>query len=204
MAISSARRPIKAIIGPAGRGARMSLTEFARADCEPGRTYELERGVVVVVDVPGVPHSRIVQRIRLALLKHQEAHPAAVDLVAGGTDSVMRMPRLITERHPDLVVYLRPPPTKDEQVWDRWTPEIVVEVVSRDSRKRDYQIKPADYLAAGVHEYWIVDPLTRNATLHARRGDEWVKRRLPSSGVIRTPLMAGFALRLADIFAALK
>lgn len=38
-------------------------------------------------------------------------------------------------------------------------PDIAVEIVSRDSRQRDYGEKLELYQSAGVEEYWIVDPL---------------------------------------------
>jgi Uma2 family endonuclease len=37
-------------------------------------------------------------------------------------------------------------------------PDLVVEVLSPSSRKKDMQIKLAKYCNAGVREYWIVDP----------------------------------------------
>src|SRR5262249_9407179 len=38
-------------------------------------------------------------------------------------------------------------------------PDIAIEIVSRDSRQRDYGEKRELYEAASVSEYWIVDPL---------------------------------------------
>lgn len=38
------------------------------------------------------------------------------------------------------------------------TPDFVIEVVSKSSRKMDYTTKNALYSDAGVREYWIVDP----------------------------------------------
>jgi Uma2 family endonuclease len=37
-------------------------------------------------------------------------------------------------------------------------PDLVMEVVSPDRRKRDYKDKKDQYEAYGVQEYWIVDP----------------------------------------------
>ena len=37
-------------------------------------------------------------------------------------------------------------------------PDLVVEIVSSDRRKRDYKDKKDQYEAHGVREYWIVDP----------------------------------------------
>lgn len=56
-----------ATIGPQHHGKRMSLARFAHAGAEPGYRYELERGEIVVVDVPGIPHGRVVRFLRKRL-----------------------------------------------------------------------------------------------------------------------------------------
>lgn len=180
----------------------MSLARFAYATGAEGRIYELERGVIVVVDVPGVPHERIARFIFDELAIYSRANPGQINLVSGGTGGVLRTWKLQTERHPDLMVYLNPPPTEAEQAWDEWTPDIVVEVVSPSSRQRDYTTKADDYLAAGVRQYWLIDPQARSATLHLRRGDMWRKERLTARGTIRTALLPGFVLPLRQVFAA--
>jgi Uma2 family endonuclease len=197
-------RPKSLIIDPSWQGRRVSLARFAHADAEPGRVYELERGVVQVVDVPGLPHGRIVRVIRAALERYAAAHPRAIDHLAGGQEGVLRMWRLQSERHPDVMVYLTPPPAEVEQPWDEWTPEIVIEVVSDSSRQRDYLTKAQEYLAVGIREYWVIDPRARSATIHIRRGDTWRKQKIGRSGAIRTALLPGFALRLADVFDVLR
>lgn len=156
-----------------------------------------------MVDAPGVPHERVRQSICDALVAYRIRHPGSIDLVSDGSGSVVRMWELESERHPDLTVYFSPPPTDSDQPWDEWTPDIVIEVVSTSSRKRDYQTKADAYLAAGVRQYWVIDPLTRSATIHIRRGDTWRKTKLGPRGVIRTALLPGFALRLAQVFAVL-
>lgn len=45
-------------------------------------------------------------------------------------------------------------------------PDLVIEVVSSDSRTRDYREKFDEYEAAGVKEYWIVDPLYESIDLY--------------------------------------
>jgi Uma2 family endonuclease len=40
-------------------------------------------------------------------------------------------------------------------------PDIAIEVVSQDSRERDYDLKRRLYEDAGVGEYWIIDPIAR-------------------------------------------
>src|SRR5437773_9356811 len=42
-------------------------------------------------------------------------------------------------------------------------PDIAVEVVSRESRNRDYGSKKLIYEKSGVREYWIIDPLKKHS-----------------------------------------
>jgi Uma2 family endonuclease len=44
-------------------------------------------------------------------------------------------------------------------------PNLALEIVSPDSVERDYVRKRGQYEAAGVQEYWIVDPLEERVTL---------------------------------------
>ncbi|MFO0838076.1 MAG: Uma2 family endonuclease [Phycisphaerae bacterium] len=200
-----ARRLIRrTCVGPRDHGRRMSLARFAQAHAAPGYGYELEGGVIVVVDVPGLPYAQIVRTIRLAIELHMAEHLPPFCFVAGGSEVVIRIPRLQAERHPDLAIYLTRPPTDADQPWDDWTPEIVIEVVSSSSRTRGYRVKSVDYLAVGVREYWIVDPLTSSATILTRRGDLWRKRKLSRGGSIRTALLPEFSLALERVFASAR
>lgn len=187
-------------IGPEHNGQPMTLEEFARSAGQPGYIYELEHGVIVVVDVPGVPHALVKQVIRNALVLYQTIHPHTIPLIAEGSDAAIRMPQMQSERHPDLALYLSTPPAADDQPWEYWIPDIVVEVVSRSSVDRDYQVKPNDYLRAGIKLYWLIDPRDRSATAFVRRGDEWREHKLTSNDTLRTHLLPGFELELSQLF----
>ena len=161
-------------IGPRDRGRRMSLEEFASAQGAEGYRYELAQGEVVVVEIPGLPHGLIVQALHLHLRTYQQAHADRVCYVAAGSDCALRLPGMKCERHPDLSVYLTAAPEVDDP-WDLWVPDLVAEVVSpgKDSHDRDYVEKREEYLAAGVREYWIVNPGCKRLTVLQRRGDRW-------------------------------
>lgn len=188
-------------IGPKNHGTRMTLEEFARAEGQPGYIYELEKGVIVVVDVPGVPHAYVKQAVRNALVLYQASHPQCISLIAEGGDSALRMPEMQSERHPDISVYLTAPPTDEPQPWEYWIPEIVVEIVSESGADRDYHIKPDEYLKAGVRLYWIVDPRDRTVTVLTRRGDRWREQKLDATGVLKTSMLPDFELKVAEGFA---
>jgi Uma2 family endonuclease len=47
-------------------------------------------------------------------------------------------------------------------------PDAAVEIVSHDSRQRDYVDKKRIYQAAGVTEYWIIDAMKKRVEFHKR------------------------------------
>lgn len=190
-------------IGPEHHGLHMSLDEFARVDGRPGHLYELQQGVIQVVDVPGLPHGLIIQFIRNRLGAFQTSHPEKVFYIAGGSEAALRMPILQSERHPDIAVYLSPPPIAEDQPWEFWTPDLVVEIVSTRGEDRDYVIKRDEYLKAGVRLYWIVDPHERTVLVLTRRGDTWHEERLAATAVLKTPLLPSLEIKVPDIFAVL-
>lgn len=105
-----------------------------------------------------------------------------------------------TERHPNLAVYLRPPTEAIDQPWEGWTPQIAIDVVS-SSQRRDYKERPADYISAGVREYWIFDPRKRTGRFLVRRVDVWAENRVRARGKWKTALLPGFTLNLSKVFA---
>lgn len=44
-------------------------------------------------------------------------------------------------------------------------PQLVVEIVSPESLKRDYRYKRSEYAALGIPEYWIIDPEQQKITI---------------------------------------
>ena len=60
---------------------------------------------------------------------------------------------------PDLTVICDP--SKSEEKGCVGAPDWVVEVVSPSSKRMDYLIKLFKYRAAGVREYWIINPEKR-------------------------------------------
>jgi Uma2 family endonuclease len=191
----SARR---AFIGPGDRGRRMTLDAFARAEFKEGWLYELARGVVEVTEVPGLWHGLIVMRIAQMFCRYIERHPGVISYRAGGGECRLRLPGMVSDRHPDQAIYLDPPPPGPE-IWTKWVPHIVVEVVSERGRKRDFVTKREEYLRMGIHEYWILDPKKRQMHALVRRGDTWAETIVPASGVYRTIFLPGLRVRPAEL-----
>jgi Uma2 family endonuclease len=178
----------------------MSLAEFDKAEAQEGYRYELERGVIVVSDVPNPRHLAQVDVIRHQLSAYRLDHPGRIHVVAGGSDCKLLLWDLETERHPDIAVYKTPPPKKD--VWSTWIPELVIEVVSPGSEERDYHEKREEYHRFGVKEYWVVDADKGEVLVLRRAAGGWKERVLRPPDVYRTRLLPGFEFHCEAVFRA--
>jgi Uma2 family endonuclease len=82
--------------------------------------------------------------------------------------------------------------------------DLLMEIVSGDpkDRKRDYQDKLADYAAANVAEYWIVDPELEIVKVHQLAGEGYIVHGEFILGQQATsPLLHGFAVDVSALFA---
>jgi Uma2 family endonuclease len=61
-------------------------------------------------------------------------------------------------REPDIVVILNTNPGRFAEQYFDGAPDLIVEIVSPASRQTDRHVKYAEYEAAGVSEYWVLDP----------------------------------------------
>jgi Uma2 family endonuclease len=200
--LKTARRG-KTTIGPDDDGRRMSLDDFSEAIVEDGYQYELAKGVVIVSEVPKPEHARQIQAIRNQLARYQDEHHGAIELVASSNECKLLVGSSESERHPDVSLYLSPEPDLSD-VWSLWIPQIVVEVVSESSRKRDYEDKPPEYLALGIDEYWIVDAAKNMMTVLTRWRGQWKPAVVKPPKRYSTRLLPGFSLDLKRVIGAGK
>jgi Uma2 family endonuclease len=78
-------------------------------------------------------------------------------------------------------------------------PQVVVEVVSKGGKQRDFIAKREEYLRAGVLEYWILDPSERKLHVLQRAGDVWEEVIVLPGAVYHTHLLPGLDLRPEEL-----
>ena len=166
---------------------------------DDGKRHELVDGEHYVTPSPNTRHQQISGDLFALIWTYLEAHPvgrvfhAPYDVVFSDCDVVApdllyvsneRAAEVVTAQHVQGV------------------PDVVVEIASPGTRKRDETIKRPLYERAGVSEYWIVDPETDVVRLY-RRTREGFDRAMELSreagDVLATPLMPGLALPLTRL-----
>lgn len=78
----------------------------------------------------------------------------------------VRFARQRRRRVPDLLIVTTANLGKVKPTFIDGAPDAAIEIVSPDSRNRDRRDKFLEYQAAGVAEYWIIDPLAGTVDLY--------------------------------------
>lgn len=99
-----------------------------------------------------------------------------------------------TARVPDLSFVARASKSVIGETYLEGPPDLIVEIVSAESRDRDYRDKYLDYQSAGVTEYIIIDPAYQTIDLHRLEGGKYVPV-VPENGALSSSVLPGFVLR---------
>lgn len=135
---------------------------------EDGVRRELIDGELLVTPSPFTRHQRLVHRLALSLGNHLEAHPEQGEVFAAPLDVVLT-PFDVVE--PDLLVVLGDQLEILTEKHVRGAPGLVIEVLSRGTRKRDETLKRSLFDRQGVREYWMIDPDRNQIAVHRRAAD---------------------------------
>jgi Uma2 family endonuclease len=76
---------------------------------------------------------------------------------------------------------------------------LVVEVVSPDSLKTDYRYKRTEYAAAGVPEYWIIDPISNKVSILQLVEGQYEETTYQGDEVLRSPLLPELSVTVNQI-----
>jgi Uma2 family endonuclease len=82
-------------------------------------------------------------------------------------------------------------------------PDLVIEILSPSTRRRDLGEKRARYELLGVLEYWAFDPGPATAQVFRREGDRFLPPILLSAEAddrLTTPLLPGLEISLREVF----
>ena len=121
---------------------------------------ELDHGRIEVLDMPTECHQLLVAFLYRLLL-------AFADQSDLGTVLFAPFPVKLWEgkvREPDILFMRREHAgRRHEKYWQG--ADLVMEVMSPDDPKRDRETKRREYAAAGIPEYWLVDPAGKTITV---------------------------------------
>jgi len=164
--------------------------------------HELIDGEHVVTPSPGTVHQSILLNLVRHLLPYLDRSGLGRMLVAPFDVKLS----LFTVVVPDLVYFTAERFAR--VVNERHAtaaPDLVVEILSPGTRRRDKGRKRALYDREGVQEYWIVDPDARSITAlrRPRAGaglTDVITAAAAGGGVLESPLFPGLEVPLGEVF----
>lgn len=156
-----------------------------------GRHAEWLMGDVILL-VNNLQHNRIAAFLLSLLQFYFSLKPIGEAIMAGFQ---MYLGDDVPAREPDVVVVLNEHQDRRQEKRLEGPADIAVEVVSPESEVRDHVFKYQEYQAAGVREYWLIDPMRQQADIYVL-GDDHRYRRLPldANGRLVSTLLPNFTL----------
>lgn len=106
----------------------------------------------------------------------------------------IRFVRLRRRRSPDVIFIARNRLPKPEDTHFEGAPDLIIEVVSWDSQNRDRRDKFIEYEAAGVREYWLVDPLSKTVDAFTLKNGSFIQFGAKAE-FIRSKVLRGFYIK---------
>jgi Uma2 family endonuclease len=163
------------------------------------RLVELSDGRLEELPVPTIFHQLLVDYLHAALKLYLASHPTGKAFFAP-------LPVRLWSgkfREPD-VIYLTWARLGDVHGQPQGA-DLVMEVVSEgeENRERDLETKRREYAAAGITEYWIIDPLEQHIVVLTLAGTAYREHGVFGRGTEATSaLLPGFTVNVAAVFAA--
>jgi len=129
-------------------------------------------GEVILLSPINIPEFRL--NVWLFDLIRSVVSPDAGEVF--GIEVQIRLPNVRRRRNPDVLFVSRGREKIIKQTYIDGPPDLIMEIVSPDSKSRDWRDKYLDYEKSGVREYWIIDPSAQRVEAYSLGRDKNYKR----------------------------
>ena len=155
---------------------------------------EWKDGEIIEMSPPSIRHQHLSAFLLTVMRLYANKHAAGVVLSA---PAAMKLRRQKAAREPDIFFLATERAKLLKQNYLDGAADLIVEIISPESVGRDRGEKFVEYEAAGVREYWLIDPEREQAEFYqlAENG----RYRLMALGdgeVFRSAVLQGFWLRV--------
>ncbi len=176
---------------------KLTCQDYFDLDAPEGTRYELIDGVLTMAAAPNEAHQ--IASMMLGTWMNAFSHANALGLVLHAPYDVVLSDTDVVQ--PDILfvsnerAHIRTPANI------QGAPDLVVEVISPSSERRDWRIKRELYARHGVREYWLIDPINRIIWLMLlRRGVLEIVGTYGEGDTVSSTALAGFSVKVDDIF----
>ena len=168
---------------------------------DDGKRHELIDGVHYVTPSPRLRHQDLVGRLYGEIFLYLREHPEAGRVFLSPLDVVLSHYDIVV---PDLLFVASDQSGIMTEKNIQGAPALVVEVLSKSTRKRDAQIKRRLFEQVGVREYWLVDPELDTVQVFRPTAEGRLARveepTAEDGGTLTTPLLPGCRIDVRTLF----
>jgi len=177
---------------PAPLAQKMTYEEFL-AWCDEDTWAEWVDGEVQLVSPASGIHQDLRDWLAFVLRGFAEKHELGLVITA---PFQMRLPDVSRGREPDLLFIAKEHRARLKRTFLDGPADLVVEIISPESIGRDRGEKFVEYEAAGVREYWLIDPERQQSEFYRLGKDQrYHAVNVGADGIYRSQVVDGFWLR---------
>ncbi len=159
---------------------------------------ELIDGEFIMPPAPSLRHQRICRELKFLIHSYLKQNPIG-EIFFAPCDVILSQFSVL---QPDLVFLLKEHADILTAKAVEGAPDLVVEILSESTGHLDRGAKMQVYVAAGVREYWIIDPEQDTVEVfHPREHGTQPTRTLQLGDTLETPLLPDLKLPLKDFLA---
>lgn len=173
--------------------AKMTYEEFLTwAD---GAHAEWVDGEVILMSPASKRHQQLARFLSTILQSFIETRQAGELLTA---PFQMKLKTRPSGREPDILFIASERMNRLTNTYLDGPADMALEIISPESRARDRGEKFYEYEQAGVREYWLIDPVRKQAEFY-RLGDDGIYQPMVvgEDGIFRSDVLSGLTLKVA-------
>ncbi len=163
---------------------------------EDGKRYELLEGELVVSPAPTRKHQKVAWRVVTFLDRAEIAgfgvgYAAPFEVYFDEYDSAQPDVLFVRKDRLDII--------KEDRI--EGAPDLVIEILSPSTRRRDLRVKLQLYARFGVPFYWIMDTETITVQPYELTEHGYAAQPLlHGDDILTSPLFPGITIRVGDLF----
>lgn len=166
--------------------------------------WELIQGVAYSMGAPTLSHQGVSATLMAEIYLHLKGKPCQV--FAAPTDVLFPLLKeqeedeVDTVVQPDILVVCDPDKLRTKGIWG--APDLVVEILSPSTSRKDLREKFDLYQRAGVREYWVIEPAGRWMQQYSMGPDGQYAPEvtLIEKGRLTSTVLPEFSLEVSDLW----
>lgn len=139
---------------------RCSYRKFLEISDKSNERYEYIDGQVYLMDVADTVHQYVLGKIYFTFLFQLKGNDCNI-MVMPTNFILKRSVTNINFVQPDLLIFCDQIGSNNENI-----PILILEVLSENTREKDSVEKKNLYMSSGIKEYWVIDPIQKEITIH--------------------------------------